>query len=100
MARRLLLFVVCCFFSVSVTFGQCNKNYAITINKKPTQYYLGPGNGKNITVKSYLCKGEKANFEITNIDSGALSFKWYKNDTLVAEESSSFETITPGISTA
>lgn len=97
MAKRLLLFVVCCFVSVSYTFGQCNKNYAITINKKPTQYYLGPGNGKNITVKSYLCKGEKANFEITNIDSGELSFKWYKNDTLVAEKSSSFETTTPGI---
>lgn len=94
MAKRLLIFVVFCFVSVSMALGQCDKTFRISLNNN---VIYEPGQ----TVKTnpiFVCKDNKNIFNFFSVESGSLTFKWYVNDTLVnTSQSSIFETTRDGV---
>lgn len=81
MARRLLLFIVCCFVSVSITHAQCDKVYNASVNNKQTISSMF--NGAQHSPLN-LCKGSDASFHITNLDADVLKIRWFRNDSLIA----------------
>ncbi|RFS16008.1 T9SS type A sorting domain-containing protein [Emticicia sp. C21] len=93
MAKRLLLFVVLYFVSVSFIWGQCEKEYTMTVNKKSamSSEYLG-----NDYRRLNFCKNVKANLQVNYLESDSLKFRWFRNDTLVTQ-SASLETDIDGL---
>ena len=94
MAKRLLLFVVCCFLSVFLVQAQCDKTFYLNLNGTGVWYSASVADPYQ---KYSFCKDHLAEFAVSTDNSKDLKFKWFKNDTLLTETSYSIKTSKAGL---